>query len=561
MIQKIRNSLLLQLICIILAILIVLSGTLYASFLYVRQTTQSYAQTLAESLLKQADNTISLYEENLRYNAEYLCRFMVLEPFEDENGEVREARISSDYTQVALKNREIVSAILFDNDMNVVMTLGKNVELPTKQAYLRQGEDMTGGRYYEDSDDFYYAFYYPVYSGVGSSSRQQIGMCVFIMEHWKLDGTLHNIFNDSTAAMLLSDSHDLDLAYRAFGDIPSNTSMKDLKNNEDYVYREGNWQNGIRIAVAVSVSKNTAGNNVIRRLIALASVITFLFLAIIVLFSYFRMAKPISKIDRFIGNSIKNPEKRLKLKRTDEIGTVASSLDRMLDENQRMIEEIKDGKIRLYETELVQQKLEILAYRNQINPHFLYNTLSCIRDMALINDEDNIAEMAMALSDIFRYAVKGSNIVTIRDEVSYIEKYARIIDYRFMGKIKISTDVEEEALDKQMIRFFLQPLVENSVFHGLESKIDDGRVNVTIKTLNERLEMVVEDDGTGMDEETLAKFRDEINNPRENSGIGLSNIVQRLKFFYGDDYTIEAESELNKGTTIRISVPEHMREE
>ena len=87
MIQKIRNSLLLQLICIILAILIVLSGTLYASFLYVRQTTQSYAQTLAESLLKQADNTISLYEENLRYNAEYLCRFMVLEPFEDENGD------------------------------------------------------------------------------------------------------------------------------------------------------------------------------------------------------------------------------------------------------------------------------------------------------------------------------------------------------------------------------------------------------------------------------------------------------------------------------------------
>ncbi|MBP5297690.1 MAG: histidine kinase, partial [Lachnospiraceae bacterium] len=411
MIQKIRNSLLLQLICIILAILFVLSGTLYASFLYVKQTTQNYAHTLAESLLKQADNTISLYEENLRYNAEYLCRFMILEPGPGDT-DIREARISSDYSQVAMKNREIVSAILYDNDMNVIMTLGKPVTLPEKQIYLRQGEDMTGGKYFENSDDFYYAFYYPVYSGVGSDARQQIGMCVFIMEHWKLDGTLHNIFNDSTAAMLLSDSHDLDLAYRAFGDIPSNASMKDLKNNEDYVYREGNWQNGIRIAVAVSVSKNTAGNNVIRRLIALASVITFLFLAIIVLFSYFRMAKPISKIDRFIGNSIKNPEKRLKLKRTDEIGTVASSLDHMLDENQRMIEEIKDGKIRLYETELVQQKLEILAYRNQINPHFLYNTLSCIRDRAIINDEDNIAEMAMALSDIFRYAVKGSNIVT-----------------------------------------------------------------------------------------------------------------------------------------------------
>ena len=560
MIQKIRNSLLLQLICIILAILFVLSGTLYASFLYVRQTTQNYAHTLAESLLKQADNTISLYEENLRYNAEYLCRFMILEPGLEES-EIREARISSDYSQVAMKNREIVSAILYDNDMNVIMSLGRPVTLPEKQTYLRQGEDMTGGRYFENSNDFYYAFYYPVYSGVGSNSRQQIGMCVFVMEHWKLDGTLHNIFNESTAAMLLSDSHNLDLAYRAFGNIPSDASMASLKADPDYVYKEGNWQNGIRIAVAVSISGNTSGSIVISRLILVASVIIFIFLAVIVLFSYFSMARPIHAIDKFIDDSIKNPEKRLNFKRTDEIGTVASSLDHMLDENQRMIEEIKDGKIRLYETELVQQKLEILAYRNQINPHFLYNTLSCIRDMALINDEDNIAEMAMALSDIFRYAVKGSNIVTIRDEVSYIEKYARIIDYRFMGKIKITTDVEEEAMDKPMIRFFLQPLVENSVFHGLESKIDDGRVNVTIKTLDGRLQMVVEDDGTGMDEETLTNLKDEINNPRENSGIGLSNIVQRLKLFYGDDYTIDAESTLNVGTTIRISVPEHMREE
>jgi two-component system sensor histidine kinase YesM len=559
MIQKIRHSLLLQLICIVLAILIILSGTLYASFLYVRQTTQNYAETLAESLLKQADNAISLYEENLRYNAEFLCRFMVLDSFEEDDKEVREARISSDYTQVALKNREIVSAILYDNDMNVVLTLGRPVSLPSGRAYLRQSEDMTGGRYYGEDDDFYYAFYYPVYSGV-ASQREQIGMCVFIMEHWKLDGNLHNIFNESTAAMLLSDSNNLDLAYRAFGDIPQGVTMKDLKYNEDYVYREGNWQNGIRIAVAVAVAGNTAGSNVISRLILLASVIIFIFLAIIVLFSYFRMAKPIAGIDRFIRHTIKNPEKRLNLKRTDEIGNVASSLDRMLDENQRMIEEIKDGKIRLYETELVQQKLEILAYRNQINPHFLYNTLSCIRDMALINDEDNIAEVAMALSDIFRYAVKGSNIVTVRDEVSYIEKYARIIDYRFMGKIKITVDVEEEALDKNMIRFFLQPLVENSVFHGLESKIEDGNVAVSIKTINNRLEMVVEDDGIGMDEETLDKLKSEIENPRENKGIGLANIVQRLRLFYDDDYTIVAESEVDKGTTIKISVPEHMKE-
>jgi two-component system sensor histidine kinase YesM len=183
-----------------------------------------------------------------------------------------------------------------------------------------------------------------------------------------------------------------------------------------------------------------------------------------------------------------------------------------------------------------------------------------MRDMALIKDEDSIAEMAMCLSDIFRYAVKGSNIVTVRDEVSYIEKYARIIEYRFMGKIMIDTDVDEAVLDKPIIRFFLQPLVENSVFHGLEGKMDNGSVDVKIESVGERLEITVQDDGTGMDEETLAKLREDILTPTENKGVGLSNIVQRLRLFYGEEYIMSVYSEVGKGTVIKISVPDHIRE-
>ena len=560
MIEKIRNSLLLQLICIVFAILAVLTITLYTSFLYVKETTQNYAETLSDSLLRQADNALSLYEENLRYNAESLCQFLVMEELTEEQRDVQEAKISSYYSQIALKNREIISAVIFDKDLNVIASLGKPVKLSEKQSYLRKEEDLNADWYYLDNENFFYGFYYPIYPGSGGSAEEQVGMCVFILEPWRIDGTLHNILNDNMAAMLLSDSNKLDLSFHSFGNVPQNVTMDDLKADEDYVYREGNWQNGIRIAIAVSVSGNTSGSDAIRKLIMLAAVLTSFFLAVIIFFSYYRMAKPIHAIDRFIDNSIKNPEKRLNLDRTDEIGTVAASLDHMLDENQRMIEEIKDSKIRLYETELAQQKMEILAYRNQINPHFLYNTLSCMRDMALINDEENIAEMAMALSDIFRYAVKGSNIVTVRDEVAYIEKFARIIEYRFMGKILIKTNVEEDALDKQMIRFFLQPLVENSVFHGLESKMDSGFVEVNIKLSGDRLLMVVKDNGSGMDEETLENLKDSIKNPKEGSGIGLSNIVQRLKLFYGDDYTIDADSHVDEGTVIKISVPDHMRE-
>lgn len=559
LIQKIRNSLLLQLICIVLAILAVLTATLYTSFIYVKDTTLNYTQTLADSLLRQADDALSFYEENLRYNAESLCRFMITDELEMVSDDAGEARLSSYYTQIALKNKEIVSAIIYDSDMNVLVSLGRQLTLPVKNFYLRKEADMNADWYFENDPNYYYGFYYPIYSGTGTGTKLQ-GMCVLILEPWSIEGSLHNIMNDYTAAILLSDSNRLDLSFHTFGGVPADSDMDDLKANDDYIYREGNWQNGIRIAVAVSVSGNTSGSNTIRTMITIASVLTLFFLAVIIFFSYFHMAKPIHEIDRFIDDSIENPDKRLKLKRTDEIGTVAESLNHMLDENQRMIGEIKEGKIRLYETKLTQQKMEILAYRNQINPHFLYNTFSCMRDMALINDQDNIAEMAMALSDIFRYAVKASNIVTVRDEVSYIEKYARIIEFRFMGKITIETSVESTVLDKPLIRFFLQPLVENAVFHGLESKMDNGFVDVRIEGRGDKLAITIKDDGCGMDEEALGKLKELINDPHEKGGIGLPNIIQRLRLFYGDEYTFEVNSIVGKGTVINIEVPDHIRE-
>ncbi|MCR4705974.1 MAG: sensor histidine kinase [Lachnospiraceae bacterium] len=559
MIQKIRNSLLLQMVGIIFAILAVLAVTLFASFLYVRNTTRTSVETLADSLLKQADNALGQYRENLSHTAESLSRFLSEDDMRSSHDSNWKPQFLSHYNRVALENREIISTVLFDCDMQVIMSMGKHPTLPERQIYLRTGEALNADRYYADSDKYYYAFYYPIYKRT-DGEPVQLGMCMFILEPWRIDGALQNILNNNAAAMLLSDSHKLDLSFRSFGNVPDGATMDDLKQNPDYVYREGTWQNGIRIAVAVSVSGNTTGSRLIMRLIVVAAVLTTFFLAVVVFFSYFRMVKPIRSIDRFIDNMIKHPDRRLNLVRTDEIGTVAASLDHMLDENRRMIEEIKDGKIRLYETELAQQKMEILAYRNQINPHFLYNTLSCMRDMALINDQDNIAEMAMALSDIFRYAVKASNIVAVRDEVSYIEKYAKIIEYRFMGKIRIILDVAEEVLDKPIIRFFLQPLVENAVFHGLESKMDPGSVHVTARMGEERIEFAVEDDGVGMDEGTLNRLREQLRDPKEDSSVGLSNIVARLRLFYDNDYSFEANSTVSVGTVMRISVPDHMIE-
>jgi len=548
---------------IVLLILAILTGTLVVSQYYVRGIGRNNSSTLADSLLQQANNALSIYKDNLRYNAAYMCRFLIID---DSNkgislrGDEELAQLSSYFSQIEIKNREIASAILFDREMNEIASFGKKVHLPQRQKYLRTGEDLNADWYFGQGQEFNYAYYYPVYNVLDGQGRQA-GMCVFILDHWTLDGTARNLLKDYSAAMLLSDSGNLNLSFHTAGDVPENITMQQLKNSEDFIYREGDWQNGIRAAVAVSVTANDSESEVIRRLVFIAYAFAILLLAITLFFSYYQLARPIRGISAFINRAIRHPDERLNLRREDEIGVVAESLDHMLDENQKMIQEIKDGKVRLYETQLARQEMEILAYRNQINPHFLYNTLSCMRDMALINDEDDIAEMAMCLSDIFRYAVKGSNIVTVRDEVEYIEKYATIINHRFMGKIRIHVTAADDVLDKPVIRLFLQPLVENSVFHGLEVSLEPGVVDVTITKKHRRLEMVVKDNGCGIDEDKLHNIRLQLENPGDSASIGLSNIVQRLRLFYGTDYSLAIDSAPGEGTMVTISVPEQIQGE
>ena len=564
MIKRIRESLLLQLLCIILIILLLFTGSLFVSQRYIGDISRANSESLCDYLMDQIEDSLSFHKDSLRYQASYFFRYWGADELGDPDsqdslsGQSLESQLQPFFSQITSQNRDVVAMMIFDKDMNEVAHIGRDASLPVNRRYLREDEDFDAGQYLSNDYDYSYAYYYPIFATY-EGKAVQIGMCVFIMEHWIIDGNIRSVLGDHAAAAMLSDSNTPMLAI--YSGLWSNKgiTMEEIRNNPGYIYQESEWDNGIKVAVAVSISDNIEGVGRIRVMTALGYTVTIILSMMLLGFSYFNMAKPINRITEFINRAIRHPDDRLNMKRVDDIGVVASSLDKMLDENQKMIEELKAGKITLYETRLARQKMEILAYRNQINPHFLYNTLSCMRDMALIHDEDDIADMAMALSDIFRYAVKGSNIVTFRNEVQYMEKYASIINYRFGGKITIVTDISDEVLDKPAIRFLLQPLVENSVFHGLEESLDPGTVSTKVSMSGDRIEIVVEDNGVGMDEDTLEAVREMIDNPGDSASIGLSNIVQRLRLFYDDDYQITVDSEEGKGTRIVISLPDHIR--
>ena len=559
--KRIRESLLLQLLVIILIILLVFTGSLIISQNFIYEISRSNSESLCNSMMEQIDDSLSFHKDRLRYQASYFFRYpgsSELGNQDSQSEQTLESQLQPLFAQITSQSRDVVTMMVFDKNMYEVAHLGRDASLPPDRFYLRTEEDFDAGNYLSNDYDYSYAYYYPIFTTTDGKAVQT-GMCVFILEHWVIDGNIRSIVSDHAAAVMLSDSHAPVLAMYTGNLNDDDMTMEEMRRSPDYIYEESEWDSGIKVAAAVSISANTEGSGRIRMMVWLGYTVTIMLMGLLLGYSYFNMARPINQITEFINRAIRHPDDRLNMDRADDIGVVASSLDKMLDENQKMIEEIKAGKISLYETRLARQKMEILAYRNQINPHFLYNTLSCMRDMALIHDDDDIADMAMALSDIFRYAVKGSNIVTFRDEVQYMEKYASIINYRFSGKISIVTDISEEVLDKPAIRFLLQPLVENSVFHGLEESLEPGSVITRVSMKDGRIEIEVEDNGVGMDEDTLEAVREMIAEPGESASIGLSNIVQRLRLFYDDDYTITVDSTEGEGTRIVISLPDHIR--
>jgi two-component system LytT family sensor kinase len=199
---------------------------------------------------------------------------------------------------------------------------------------------------------------------------------------------------------------------------------------------------------------------------------------------------------------------------------------------------------------LMQARLEALT--SQINPHFLFNTLNSVS--ALIRTDPAKARvMVTKLSRILRRRLrKHENLSPLRDELEFINDYLSIEVTRFGDKLRFAEAVEPGTLDMLIPSMLLQPLVENSIKHGLSAKVEGGTITLEAKLVEGRLHIVVADDGTGISQEKLAGLKA--------SGIGVSNVTERLKVLYGADYRMWIDSAPGQGTRIEIEVPQMQAE-
>jgi two-component system, LytTR family, sensor kinase len=207
------------------------------------------------------------------------------------------------------------------------------------------------------------------------------------------------------------------------------------------------------------------------------------------------------------------------------------------------------------EKKLEQQQLRLnearlAALSRQINPHFLFNTLNSVTSL-IRQDPDLARQVVYKLSNILRRLLRQQeNLTVLREELSFIDDYLAIEMVRFGEKLRVVKDIDPATLDMLVPSMLLQPIVENSIRHGLASKVDGGTVRIRSRLMGTRLQVLVEDDGVGIPESKLATLFEQ--------GIGVSNVNERLKVLFGDDYKMWIDSKPGEGTSTGIELPEQV---
>lgn len=201
---------------------------------------------------------------------------------------------------------------------------------------------------------------------------------------------------------------------------------------------------------------------------------------------------------------------------------------------------------------------------SQINPHFLYNTLETIRMKAMVNKQPEIAELVMMLAKTMRYNIQVTDqLVLLKAEIQMVEYYLKIQDYRFgdriTSRVEVEPDVDRNALIMPLI---IQPFVENAFVHGLEEKDSDGKLVVRIKMQGEDIQIVIWDNGAGMDYFELGQLRKSMHEENaDQTHIGVRNVNQRIRILYGEKYGVQVESQKGIGTKVTIRFPYRLSED
>lgn len=250
---------------------------------------------------------------------------------------------------------------------------------------------------------------------------------------------------------------------------------------------------------------------------------------------------------------------QVQLKRKDEIAIIGDNFNKMVQTLDELLNKVAAQGIYINEVTRKHKEAEIKALQAQINPHFIYNTLDCINWMAIDKEEYEISHMLKSLASILRYTISNIDImVKVREEIEWLEQYVYLQQVRFNNCFDYEVEVDQRVYDYYIYKLLLQPFIENSIIHGFEGCKNGGKLLVKVTLIDEDyLVFHIEDNGKGISKNKLENIRKKISSNYDviDESIGISNVYNRMRMYYGDRGKLEIFSEENVGTTVLLYIP------
>ena len=293
-----------------------------------------------------------------------------------------------------------------------------------------------------------------------------------------------------------------------------------------------------------------------------AVILIFIFSIFILYLANQSIVNPLNKLLNNMKSIEENNIMDFKLKEekcyNDEQAILDEAFGDMIERLKILVDDVYNSKIKEKELEFLIKELELNALQQQINPHFLYNVLESIFWIADMNGHEQISEMISELGSFFKTSISGKDeFIPISMEIENVKSYINLQKIMCDNNFEVKWAIDDEILNYKTVKLILQPIIENSIIHGLYNKDKDGLITIKCNKYNNTIIFDICDNGCGIKEETLQEITYYINSKDDDvkKSVGLKNVNKRIKLYFGDDYGISILSKVNEGTCMKIVIP------
>jgi len=328
-----------------------------------------------------------------------------------------------------------------------------------------------------------------------------------------------------------------------------------IDNGNTLVFMETSQVSGLSYFALVPISNINREISALRNIIIFVCILTVCFAIFLSAFFVKTIYVPINRLVVAMEKLVFRTDfdYYIREKRKDEFGILYNSFNGMVKGMKQLFEQLLDEKLKKKEAQLK-------FLQAQINPHFLYNTLNSIYCISKLYGIKEITELSYSLTNFFRISLSGGlEFITVREMLDQIKFYLRIQNIRYKDKFELTTDIDEELLDYHVLKFILQPLVENSIIHGMKNKVEKGLIEITGYILNDCVKFTVSDNGFGISQDELDKIQNtlyELSDDVEKGDMfALRNIHRRIRLHYGENYGLRIFSAVGEGTVVEVVLP------